>query len=172
MKKNVSKYAQAFINVFGTKTTHQEVIAFRYAANVLKRYRVILNAANEMRESQNKIINILLNVINHEGYEKLIKLLIKRKEIQLLPEILLSIEMLYKKIHNTEQFYITSYPQLSVQEQRDIQLFLAHFTGKDIMYEYTVDPKLISGIRAQSNEHIWENSVQQKLRHIRQILIR
>lgn len=167
----VKKYATAFINVFSDSLVRSDLEHIEKLLDFLHKHeRVNFFLALPALEfdAKKRGLDFLCDQFNVSSFvRKLMVLLLEHKRIFLLEPILASIVQLYKKRHGIETFVISSYPEISLSSQQAIQHFLAHETGHEIVYTYKVDSQLISGIRMQSDEHVWEHSIGQQLHAIR-----
>jgi F0F1-type ATP synthase delta subunit len=72
---------------------------------------------------------------------------------------------------NIMHIRVSSACQLTPEQKTVIQEFMAQATKKQIIDDYEVDADLINGIRIQSNTLLWEQSVAQRLRDVKQFLL-
>lgn len=165
------RYAQAFVAVFGAVLTLAEVRRLAESAQVLKKKRLQFIHFISSLAGKKQFIQLLTESFCDPAYGKLLRLLQEEHALVLLPEVFLYIEKLYYKIHNIRYFTITSYPELSDSHLKTVQQFIAHGLRSEVIYQYAVDPLLIAGVRACSDQFVWECSVRQRLQHIRQTLI-
>lgn len=123
-------------------------------------------------EKKIEILNILLdNLSAPKVLGDLFALLVRHKRIALIRDVLGQICLLYREKKNILFFTITSTHPLSDEQLVVIKKFLAHKTGKTILFECAIDTKLIAGIRCQSGTLVWEYSVHKQLDDLRRQLI-
>lgn len=165
------KYALAFINIFGNQITDQW-------------YEKIVSMSDMLRQRHDLILRLTLPHVTDEERQKalqlllpeaifktLITLIIMHKRLLLLADILEQSAAEYRKKKHIEHFSITSSHQLSSESLDAIVAFLAVQTDQKITYDYSIDKELIGGIRMQSDNYLWEYSIQKQLQHMRGMLI-
>ena len=166
----VRKYASAFINVFFDELDQRD-------------YDNILAARKFLREQKRALFFLQLPALEYEvkkhgiktfadefdlpaSVRKLLYLLLEHNRVFLITDILWKITELYKERKDMLTFIISSSHELSTEDISVIKGFLAHLSGKAIMYTYTIDKNLIAGIRLQSTTLLWEYSVRKHLNTI------
>lgn len=169
------KYAKAFMRVAGSRFTLEDYNALgklevflRENPHIMLVFRVPL--FDDVKKA--KFLRLLLERFAlSEHVQALCNMLLVHDRVMLMGRIFYMIRKLYQKEHNMMFFVITSSHQLEAKKLEKVQNFLAHKTGRAILYTYTVDNKLISGIRAQSDTLLWECSIRQRLRIARHALV-
>lgn len=166
------RYAQAFMNVHGTDISKDMFKRVREIALFLqnhKRSLFILQLPYITNEKKHSILHELLikQFKLPASFDALITQLIDDKRSLLIGQVIEQMSKLYMKLHNIEQFLITSAHELTQQQLDEIQRYLADRLGKDIIYEYKIDKTLIAGIRLLSDFHVWEYSIAQQLHRVR-----
>lgn len=100
-------------------------------------------------------------------FKRLVLLLIRQRRVLILPMVLYYIRELYCKRAHIVEFDIASSHELSDDERKTLTKLLANATGMRIRPTYNIDPKLIAGIRMQSDTLGWEHSVRKQLREVK-----
>lgn len=169
------KYAQAFINSYSSQITADDHKKIPQLQDFFRSHKKSLGFLWIPHITDKEKITLLTNaLVGKFGlssiFEHLIKLLVMHKRGILLVQTLAHIDVLYKKKHNILAFAITSSHHLPETAQQSIVKFLAQQTGCAIMYTYTVDTRLIAGLRLQSDALLWEFSIAKQLQSISQSL--
>ncbi|MCA9770485.1 ATP synthase F1 subunit delta [Candidatus Dependentiae bacterium] len=165
------KYAVAFVNVYGKHIDKNMCdMLMDLAWKLKKKYGALalLSTPCIAYEAKHHALKKLLPV---QYFDTLIGLLIKNKRILLLPQVLVHIVKYYYKQHNIIRFVISSAQELTGQEIKTVVDFLATKANTVVIYHYKIDQQLIAGIRAQSDQFVWECSVRQRLQHIERTLL-
>ena len=170
------KYAQAFLNVFADTISQDDFEHIEAAALFFKKQPSLLFFLKWPALGVAVKVEALNKVLQKFGlpdsFNKLVDLLAQDKRTFLIAEVLSQISKQYKKSHKLGVFNISSAHQLNEQELTTIKEFLAKLTGLDIIYNYTIDKKLIAGIRLQSDTYLWEYSIANQLNQLKLSLIR
>lgn len=168
------KYAKAFFNVYGLSLQEIDFWKIKHAAAVLVKNKAILNVFILYKQAeQQKIREIILNHFNlSSSFASLLFLLQRHQRVLLLPNILNELVELF--LHNNRKlfFQISSYPLLSTFQQNQVVAYLQRATGMEILYKIREDQALISGIKMQSSQLLYEDSINYRLRKIQRKLIR
>ena len=97
-------------------------------------------------------------------------LLISHQRVHLLPSVFEHVYRMITKQKNILPVIIKSSLPLEDKIISRIENFLRAKTGSSIVSKNVVDRNLIAGIRIESSEYVWEHSIAQQLRKIRNIL--
>lgn len=170
------KYAQAFFNVYGSVLTPEHYTALQQAAYWFKNHTLFLFflklAHITPEHKQNALMHVCTDIFAMPvQFTKLITLLVDHKRSFLIKKVIQALIELYQKAHNIEKFTIESSHPLRPEQCEAIVQFLTEQSGKIIHYTTRVNPELIAGIRAESDEHLWERSIRQKLRALYDISV-
>lgn len=169
------KYAQAFLNLFINSISLDDYYNLVSAEQFLTIHKKAFFFLSLSHIEQSTKIRLLEKVMQKFGVvlsiNNLVRLLLNDKRLFLLGEIVRQLCSLYRKRKNIELFSIVSSHALQEKDLSVIQQFLATNTGCDIMYTYTVDTRLIAGVRVQSDLLVWEYSIAKQLRDIQLALI-
>lgn len=168
------KYATAYLNVFIDQITEQDFYAMKRLTAFLKKERglLFLFKVPSAHAIKQEAIHILFTRFSApESLCKLVDLLIDDQRLFLLPSVLYAITEEYKTRVGIEEFAITSSHTLDEQHVKSVVDFLSRKTGKKILHEYSVDKRLIAGVRAQSRFAMWEDSLARTLRFAKQALL-
>ena len=102
-----------------------------------------------------------------EQLSKLMELLGKHKRLHMLLSVLEQIIQVYKNHNSIEEFLVTTAHPVPDAFLQELEQFLSNGTNSTVIMHRALDPHLIAGVRAVSDEHKWEYSVRDKLNHIR-----
>ena len=181
MKRNMQtalakKYAKAFLNVFMDALSWDDIQVINKAQQFLVKnkritYMLKMPVIDKMIKRQGLAI-VCARFALPASIEQLIDLLLEHKRSFLFGTVLRSIVKLYKQRARIMVCIMSSSHELSADEQKSAQQFLARQTGYDIIYEYTIDKALIAGMRLQSDTIRWEHSIAKQLHDMRLSLIR
>lgn len=168
------RYAQAFLNVFPLTFTDIEKIT--EAIDFLKQHAQIITFLKiPLLDPQVKFEALKESLIRRfdlpESLELLVQSLIRKKRAELLLQVLEHITMHYHELHNIKLFTVSSSAELTDAQKKIIEHYLVDETGAKIVTHYTMDKKLIAGVRMQNEELQWEHSLAQQLKKIRASLI-
>ena len=101
----------------------------------------------------------------------LIVMLIETNRIVLFVEILEFILWEFQDYTKKIYFDITASDTLNDSEIYTIKRFLMKLSNSDIIYKYSIDKKLIAGLRALSSNFLWQYSVSAKLQKVKRALL-
>ncbi len=107
-----------------------------------------------------------------EPFITLTRTLIEHKRIWLAAAVFRRLFALYKERTGLHQFVVRSSHELTDELRIEVERFLARAAGQGSIYTYTVDNRLIAGIRMQSDTLLWENSVRKQLNTVRRAATR
>jgi len=169
------KYASAYLHVFGHQHTYQDFCSMWRAAQFLSEHHSLLFylSLSMIHESDKKrFIDLFFEKFHlFDSLKQLFYLLLKNKHIFLAANTLRDIYGLYKKQHNISDLHIVSSSDLSEEKIEEIKNFFMKLSGQHVEVRYSVNPALIAGIRLQTEALLWECSIAQQLRKIKQELI-
>lgn len=169
------RYAQAYINLYNNELTRDDVQLIKKAHVFFVAHKgalYFLTLPTITHEQKLHVMDTFFKKMGlHPSLLKLLDLLVVDKRGTLWPDVLASIVRFYNEKNNIIELAIESYPEIDVQDMQVIQQFFARKTNKDIIYTYRVVEDLIAGIRAKTDNLLWEYSVAKKLRAVRLSLI-
>lgn len=97
-------------------------------------------------------------------FTTLLVTLAQHKTIDLLPLTLEALAREYKKRRNITDVMITSSAPLSLEEKSKVSAFAAEkIPSHELIYSFSEDEALISGIKIQSDSYYYENSIARTL---------
>jgi len=174
MKQVISvarNYAIAFLNTFEDDMTPQDFLRIRAIRDFWldnKKMFTFLNVPGFDLMKKKELLNALLKEFDAPAFlQELIVLLVRHGRASYIPDVLEQVCDLYKERNNILFFTITSTYELSEDELKTIEQFLAHKTGKKILFNWSIDTSLIAGIRCQSDTLVWEHSISKQLDDLR-----
>jgi F-type H+-transporting ATPase subunit delta len=170
------KYAQAFLNVFFDQITSDCIVKLERVEDFLKKNRFFFIylkvpsiSIDKKREVLNKFINFFALCA---PVKKLTFLLLEQGRIDFLDDIIEKIIKLYRVRKDIQFFRIYVSHSLSEQEKERIIRFVKSLASKDVISKFIIDPKLITGIRIQSDSFLWERSVSKQLREVKRSIFK
>lgn len=169
-----NKYGKAFFNLYGTELTDQNFWNIKDAIDFLNKNRTVLSYLECTKPGdEQKLITVFLQHFKlHKDFSRLLILLKKQKRILLLPDILHCILIFYLEQGGKMYFDLQSYPKLSSVQEKPLVDFLSNVTGQQILYRCAENHRLIAGLRMQSDQLLWEDSVRGRLKMIHKKLVR
>lgn len=163
-----TKYAIAFMSIFSKHLSSRDYEALdKFECFLQEHPHVMLVFRMPLFDEykKKKFLNVLVQSFDlPDSVQALCRMLLSHGRIVLLGLVLSIIKNLYRDEQKTMVFSISGSDALRPEQLKVIQNFLARKTGRTILYTYTVDTALISGIRAQSDTLLWECSIRQRLR--------
>jgi F0F1-type ATP synthase delta subunit len=168
------RYATAFYNVYGECISPDVFLKIRSAVQTLRYIPSVLYflvLVGVERSEKRRLIGLLLERIElpHQ-FEELIVLLVRQRRIGLLLDVFNSLIEMYQERTGSLFFEITTASASDDGTKRDIEMFLAQISSATILADYSVNKKLIAGIRAINTNVAWEFSVQKRLLDIKRLL--
>ncbi|MBV8660665.1 MAG: ATP synthase F1 subunit delta [Candidatus Dependentiae bacterium] len=169
------KYAQAYLNVFGEQHTFQDFCSMWRASQFLSEHHSLLfylSLSMIHEVDKKRFIDLFFEKFHlFDSLKQLFYLLLKNKHIFLATDILRDIYALYKIKNKISDLQVTSSSDLSEEQIEEIKDFFTKLSGQHVVIRYSVDPGLIAGLRLQSDTLLWEYSIAQQLRKLKQELI-
>lgn len=168
------RYARAFLNVFTIADSDIEKLT--HAIDFLRQHpKIGILLKIPLLDARVKWDALKEHIIDRFGlpasFGVLIEVLIHKKRPELLVNVLEQIRKSYRQQHHIIPFAIASSGPLSDEQKKDLENYLAKTTGNTIDAHYTIDKKLIAGVRMQSDELQWEDSIAQQLKKIRKEIL-
>ena len=161
------RYAQAYVNMFGTNLTRDIVQRLPIVSDILERHRSLLVFAGlhaTQERSKKHIIDLFIMAgFDASLYASLIDLVASHHRLSLIPFILRNIYKRYLETHGIMHFTLESALPLHDNERDAFIAFLRKKTDKEIQYTLVINPALIAGIKMYSDTLGFEYSVQQRL---------
>lgn len=167
------RYARAFLNLFPLEMHHVDRIneAITFFSENSELFSLLKVPLLDARLKQNALDECLLvRVQLPPSFGQLTRVLVEQKRSYLIADVLRQIVALYQKRQGIELFKISVFPALTNSQEQVVTHFLQKKTGHAITCCLETDEHLIAGIRMQSDEHLWEYSVQQQLARLSTLL--
>lgn len=169
------KYAHAYLNVYSDQHTYQDFCSLWRASQFLSEHHSLLFylSLSMIHEIDKKrFIDLFFEKFHlFDSLKQLFYLLLANKHIFLAGHVLRDIYGLYKIRHNIAQLHVTSSSDMSEEKLEEIKQFFTKLSGQHVQINFAVDPKLIAGIRLRTETLLWEYSIAQQLRKLKQELI-
>lgn len=180
MLVNTSKiarnYAQAFLNVFFEQISVDYITRLERVENFLKNNRFFFIYLKIPSLSIGRKKEVLDKFVNFFGLnapiKKLIYVLLEQGRIDFLGDIIGKIIQLYRLKKNIQFFKVSTSHSLSDQEKESMIKFVKSLASGEVVIKFIVDPKLITGIRIQSDSFLWERSVSKQLRDVKRSIFK
>ncbi len=165
-----TKYAQAFLRVNEKKLQKKEYDAILKAASDLQKKLYLLQIVDaptlEIEDKMECVKKMLEYYSLPDACKHLARLLIVHGRFGLFAHVLSSIVDLYYKY--IEVCVITIYTSCEVTQDDivAIEKFVANKTKKQVISRHVVSSSLIAGVRIESDQFVWDHSVQNQLRNV------
>jgi F-type H+-transporting ATPase subunit delta len=167
-------YARAYLNCFGNQFSQNDYNACLKAGAFLKEHKQILTLLTipilSKKECAQALEKLLARFDLPKSINRLFEVLIGRKQLDLLPEILEELLITYQDRNNIMLFTIESSKELTEEQEKIFATYLAKHAKKHILYTNRINPSLIAGIRMFSPTLLWDYSVARQLRDIKSAL--
>ncbi len=165
------RYAQAFLNMFGKKLTAADLPAIYKAREYFKDHKSSCFLLRFSLLSDGQKYELVKEVRKELGlsefFDQLFNLIIDHKRTLLLEDLFDVLVQKYEKLLNRAVFQVRSAGELSFTQKKEVEFFLEHSLKKTIVCSYKEDAYLLGGIRIQSNQLLWEDSIRGRLNRIR-----
>ena len=168
------KHARAFLNMFFQNIDEGQIVNLVRVCNFLaenKGLRLFFRLSLISTEKKVTVLKKILaeHDLNHP-WDNLVELLAKTKRIFLFSTVSFYIQTFYMELVKKIEWKISSSYPLESDQKKSIEKFLAGKTNNTAKCMYTLDKNLISGVRIQSKDLLWEYSVCKSLRSIKRIV--
>jgi len=168
------RYARAFFNVYGTMVVETDFEGLERARIFFVQHKNInffMKLSSLDAAVKKSAVKVLLKDLGLSPiFSKVLSLLIDEKRTYFLPEFFYQLRNEFKKVKGVTEWKISSSQDLSEDDQKIIEAFLKKTSKNDIYCVYECNNALIAGVRMQSDELLWENSVRQRLQRIARFL--
>ncbi|RTL07175.1 hypothetical protein EKK58_03290 [Candidatus Dependentiae bacterium] len=170
--KLINVYAQAFFNTFSDTISMEHYYAIEKAYGALVKNARLINLLQvsflNHHELKKKCLSQIIEQFNlPKSIFTLGLLLISNERIHLLPFILKKIALLCEKKNNRMTMEIRCSHPICDEKRNMITEMLYNITRSNIKPIFSIDRRLIAGIRAQSNTFLWESSIKKTLKAIK-----
>jgi ATP synthase F1 delta subunit len=169
------RYARAFLDVYQDKfDTHfydtlrslEAYFAGKKTAHFFLKLSSIASAEKE-RILIEKISSFAFSGHEIACMKSLLGLLSASGRLFIIKTVLHEIIEIYRKRNNIVSCVVTTSHAVASHEIDRVVHFLQGALHKNVTYSHHVDTQLIAGIRAQGSTFLWEDSVAQQLRYMR-----
>ena len=168
-------YAKAFLNISGDAITETDFSAMCKGYDFFfqrKRLSFLMQLSALPKKIKNDGIEILRKELGLSPvFNQLLFLIIEKKHSFLFAELFRQLCFEYRRRNTITLFYVYSSIELLQEQKKVIKKFLHSLSGKRVICFYKIDTSLIAGIRLQSDDLLWENSIRQRLLHARRALL-
>jgi len=168
------KYAQAYLHSFGEDHSLEDFSSMWRAAQFLSEHHSLLfylSLSMIHEVDKKRFIDIFFEKFHlFDSLKQLFYLLLKNKHIFLAADTLRDIYGLYKIKHKISDLQVSSSSDLSEEKIEEIKKFFTKLSGQQVVVRYSVNQDLIAGVRLQTETFLWEYSIAQQLRKLKQEL--
>jgi F-type H+-transporting ATPase subunit delta len=171
--KNAKNFASAFLNLYINSISEKDLLNLISLSSYLKQNNKLINYVCKISITTNGSCNFFKLLLKKFDlpivFQKLVDLLANRKLLYLINDIFSQIILLYQKRNKVMLFNIKSVIPLEENDLYKLKIFLEKTTNNKIIETLEIDKSLIAGIKAQSNNFLFENSISKKLKTLRQL---
>lgn len=142
--------------------------------SVISKYpdlRKVLTHPQIEKEEKKAMLDKLFKDMN-DTLNKFFKILIDKNRINCINEIMQDFITRYNKANNIVVAYISSAVELNEKDLDKIESMLEKKTGKKVEMKFKVDEELIGGIRIRVNDEVLDNTVVNKLKKMKEAVIK
>lgn len=169
------KYARALLNV-ASDITLERIKKFEHAVPLLNKHRQTLLYVTLLHQKYEARYGSFDQFLDRfeitASVKKLVYLLLKDKRLVMLPEVLQATVDLYKQDHQITTCTVTSADELTTSEKTELETLIKNIVHGTVEAQYQTDPELIAGVRVQTNNLLFEHSVEKQLRQAHLLLVR
>lgn len=170
------KYAVAFLNLYFDQMTNEfinKILKLKKILLINRLFYIYLRIPNISYFIKKKVLNKISQALDLDRpIKKMLFVLLDQGRIEILDIILHQIMIFYRKRKGIDFFKILSSSVLSDSEKKRVINFVENMSKKEIISDFIVDPKLICGLRIQSNTFLWERSIAKQLRDIKRFIFK
>ncbi len=118
-----------------------------------------------------EIIEEILKVVKVDSeIERFLKLLIERRRIQYIKEIMVMYqELLDEELNIARGEVVTAYP-LSEEEKKELEEVLKGYLKKEVILESKVDKEIIGGLKIRIGDLIFDGTLKTQLNKFKEII--
>lgn len=168
------RYARAFLNVFGSELSVQEIANIKEAAIYFLQHQhacFLMDLSLLPQKEKEKAIDTICKRFALPAFcKKLCMLLIEHQRAFLLVGVFAYIVEEYFKDTSTHFFVVSTTTDLNDSEKQTVESFLERHIEGSVSCEYKRDKTLIAGMRIYSHNLLWDNSVKGRLRAVKETL--
>lgn len=166
-----TKYAQAFLNLYGNSISLETITKLRSLITFLKNHKDYFLLFDTPLFSESLKKTSLRYVMEKYGlahlFDHLIDLLIQQARSSFLSVIIEQLIHVYKVRNNIAEFVIKSSYTLTQDQYQELINFIQQQVKKQLITSAMVDKQLIAGIRLESDTLLWEYSIAKQLNSIK-----
>ena len=170
------KYAIAFVNLYINEFTNVFFNKITDLASFFKKNRyayIYLRIPTIPKKVKIEALDKIASAFKLETeIKRLMYVLLDSDRISILDKVLNYIENVYRVRKGIEVFKAISSHALTKDEKDKVKIFIQNNTNRKIITKFLVDEKLLIGLRIQSNDFLWERSIEKQLNDIKKFMLR
>ncbi len=118
-----------------------------------------------------EIVNEILKAVQVDSeVERFLKLLVERRRIHIIKEIVAKYQLLVdEELNIARGEVIAAYP-LSDEEKKELEEILKEILKKEVVLETKVDEDIIGGIKVQVGDLVFDGTIKRQLRKFKEII--
>lgn len=142
----------------------------------LKKYPEILRSLQSPIYPPDLKMEVLQEILKYfkidPEIERFLRLLVERRRIQFLEEIVSMYQaLLDEEIGIARGEVIAAYP-LSDEEKKELEWALKEILKKEVLLEVKVDSEVIGGLKIKIGDYVWDGTLKNQLEKFKEIIIR
>lgn len=165
-------YGKAFIRSFYENSAenlpYESYLQWTKELSQYKKHLILLAMGSVSQKIKTTIIEAIIRPYNFKSLaeKKLLELLHKKRDIDLLPEITQYLCASYQEIKGLEKWTITSALSLTTTEKKTIISSLEQKTKKTVIPTFAIDAKLYAGFTVRHPMYYWDCSIRSFLKKV------
>lgn len=174
MDKKVNSYAEALFLLAQEENRTEEYLKALYdigaAFKENPEYSDFLASYTISKEKRIEAVEKAFGDTVPERVLSFICILIEKRKIHELGEIISEFEKMYFEAENISKAYVTSACALSKEQSEKIAAKLEELCGHRVIVEFAVDSTLIGGVKVEVDGKIIDSSVRNRLNKLREVM--
>jgi ATP synthase F1 delta subunit len=168
------KYAQALLNLYENildDRCFKSLLTLDYFFKANKHISVYLSIPTITTHIKEQVLSHLFEKLHTcKTIKLLVKPLVEHRRLEIFSSIVYQIIKHYRIRKNILLFNVTSSHELSSDQKKILINSLENLTKANVSVKFSIDSKLIIGIKVLGANRLWESSFAKKLRNIEQTL--
>jgi len=118
-----------------------------------------------------EILNEVLKVVQvSPEVERFLKLLVERRRIQFIKEIVAKYQQLLDEELGIARGEVISAFEMSEEERKELETALKEYLKREVILETKVDPEIIGGVKVQIGDLVFDGTIKTQLKKFKEII--
>jgi len=118
-----------------------------------------------------EILNEILKVVQvSPEVERFLKLLVERRRIHFIKEIVAKYQQLLDEELGIARGQVISAFEIGEEEKKELESVLKEYLKKEVILETKVDPEIIGGIKVQIGDLVFDGTIKTQLKKFKEII--